>query len=518
MNFNELLHRPIADGRQFENLIPKIKCEFTYSGQGDTDLSIKNMKAVVEKFSSQMTEVAAVLKQSSLENTVEAVFNFCYDHFQYKADDEDQMLRSPACSWSERFIGIDCKSYSILASSILSEMNLTHYIRKIKQPSYEPTEYTHVYVVIPANQKTGSLNEGYYVIDGTVEDNQEPAFIGKSDLLMLKHYSSLNAPAPFALAAGLASGPDDEPAGATGTGQTVWGTATTQAGNYASGYVAQNSKGWFKKVNFENISAFFSKGCVGGTAYTDAWLTEDVLGMGKYCQLVMDEINVALATNNMPIFNAKVNEFIGMVHMFVHCAVTKTNSQQWNGCSRTNFFKLIDGANFYFNVLRPAFNAWLDKYFTYVVEGSRNYSVNNVTTPNNIMPFSGWVSNAPTQNIPFKMFTKKSGDIPVFQPTKYLFDLKTNPAAFNANDFLNSLQQAYNTIQNPTSIFTGGTNSGTPGTVPGSTPGNNSLQPVDTPKASNAGLNLVAGGLILGALVYGGMQVFGKDKPLKSTK
>lgn len=528
MNYDSLLHRPVAVGSEFEKLIPKIKCEFGYSGQGDTSLSIKNMKTVIEQFSWQMSKVATALEQGSLSDTVDSVFDFAFDHFQYKADGEDQYLRSPACSWTERFNGIDCKSYTIIASSILRELGIDHYIRKIKQPGFQPTEYTHVYVVVPLDQTSGSFDKGYYVIDGTVSDNTEPAFLQTSDLFMsgLKHFSSLNGVArynyPLHGTFGLASGPEDEPAGPTGNGstQTVWGTATTQAGNYASGYVSQQASGFFKKLSFKKVGEWFSTpmGCWGGTAYTDAWLTQDVEGMGKYCQLVLDEINVALATGNMTAFSNKVCEFTGMTKMFVFCVVAKIQERQWNGCSVNRLQKVALAAQFYHNVLLKAVETWLAEYFNATPTGqNRSFSYHDITTPNNIMPFCGWARAAQGWTVQKMNYIKKQQDIPVFQGTDYLYSLVQTPDNFNPQAFLQGLQTLWNVASNPGSIFNPGAGNGG-GTGSGSSQGGGIVTiPKKDDKPQNAGMNLLVGTLVLGALVYGGMEMFGKDKPLKKT-
>ena len=93
------------------------------------------------------------------------------------------MLRSPACSWASRHSGIDCKSYTIFGSTVLLNMGIKHYMRRIVQPSH-PDGYTHVYLVIPKNQKTANLNSGYYLIDGTINTEQELPYLKHDDVLM----------------------------------------------------------------------------------------------------------------------------------------------------------------------------------------------------------------------------------------------------------------------------------------------------------------------------------------------
>ena len=99
---------------------------------------------------------------------VSDIQNFLYWHLQYALDGEKQLLRSPACSWVSRFQGIDCKSYSIFASTILLNAGISHYMRRIKQKG-NPDAFTHVYVVVPIDQQSYDLSKEYYTIDGTID-------------------------------------------------------------------------------------------------------------------------------------------------------------------------------------------------------------------------------------------------------------------------------------------------------------------------------------------------------------
>ncbi|WP_275552710.1 hypothetical protein, partial [Tenacibaculum piscium] len=106
-----------------------------------------------------------------------------FHHFQYKIDGSNQNLRSPACSWSSRQSGIDCKSYSIFASTTLLNLGINHYLRRIKQSA--TAGFSHVYVIVPKNQKNPkNLKHGYFTIDGTLPTIEEPEFYEKSDIYM----------------------------------------------------------------------------------------------------------------------------------------------------------------------------------------------------------------------------------------------------------------------------------------------------------------------------------------------
>jgi hypothetical protein len=182
--FDTLLHRQIKNGLEFTALFQVARNAPTNLGHGDTFHSVKAMKNWVGQYYTQCNKIAPKLKRATVKQTTSEVYSFLYDHIQYKQDKALQQIRTPANSWLNRAVGIDCKSYSVFASCILMCLDIKHYIRQIKQPLYRANRFTHVYVVVPYNQATGSLSEGYYVIDATVKNNKEPLFITKDDTYM----------------------------------------------------------------------------------------------------------------------------------------------------------------------------------------------------------------------------------------------------------------------------------------------------------------------------------------------
>ena len=188
-NINQALRRKVRSDYP-QDIFPKVACKRTVLGDGDTFFSVRQIVTTIDTYYSQCDKIAKALKGRTLAITCRNVHNFLYHHFQYKADDEVQQLRSPACSWAQRFSGIDCKSYTILAGAILKAMGYNSYVRQIKQPfSQYPDEYSHVYLLVPASQKDNDLHKGYYVIDGTIPTMQETLFSEKADEIVtaMKH-------------------------------------------------------------------------------------------------------------------------------------------------------------------------------------------------------------------------------------------------------------------------------------------------------------------------------------------
>ncbi|WP_158651244.1 transglutaminase-like domain-containing protein [Pseudotamlana carrageenivorans] len=130
------------------------------------------MKKVILQTLGETKKLAEKLKGSTVNETVKNIKDFVYWHVQYKQDITDQQLYSPSHTWAKRATGVDCKSYSIMVSSILTNLGIENSLRQIKQISYKPDYWTHVYVVLPAHN---------LVIDGTVVYNHEPLYIEYHD-------------------------------------------------------------------------------------------------------------------------------------------------------------------------------------------------------------------------------------------------------------------------------------------------------------------------------------------------
>lgn len=188
LNISEALRRPIQNGSSFSAYIKDSTCKpFDYgNGNNSTIEGVEFMADLIKKSSYQVKKLAKKLKKSTVESTVNSVHSFLTTYIQYDADAQLQRLRSPGCSWSVRKTGIDCKSFSIFAGALLSEMGISFALRQIKQPSFYPDQYTHVYVVVPNNQKITSATQmdSYYNLDATVLDNKEVVYIAKKDKFM----------------------------------------------------------------------------------------------------------------------------------------------------------------------------------------------------------------------------------------------------------------------------------------------------------------------------------------------
>lgn len=191
------LYRPLKDGSEFTPLIAKPKCKRISEGKGNTYFSVQKMSEVVSEYSWHTTQLAKLLQNRSLNlaELCQNIQDFLYWHIQYLQDGKDQLLRSPGCSWKERFTGVDCKSYSVFAASILRELGIKSFFRRVSYTKGEP--YKHVYVVVPINQESPDLENkySYFFIDGTINRNvnalYEPFYYKNHDFMSyeLDHYT-----------------------------------------------------------------------------------------------------------------------------------------------------------------------------------------------------------------------------------------------------------------------------------------------------------------------------------------
>ena len=172
-------YRPIQDGKQFEQFfgIPDEKDKVVIQ-DGEVEDTVELMKKVVWRYLNDTKKIAEYLKGSSIRETCENIWNFLYNHIQYKLDKRGlEQLRRPCRSWNERTTGIDCDCFSIFVSSILTNLKTPHNFRITK---YDQDIFQHVYVVVPTEDK-----KSYYTIDCVLSRfNYEKPFTEKKDFIM----------------------------------------------------------------------------------------------------------------------------------------------------------------------------------------------------------------------------------------------------------------------------------------------------------------------------------------------
>ncbi|MFB9098998.1 MULTISPECIES: hypothetical protein [Flavobacterium] len=423
----------------------------------------------------QAVLLAPEFKKQSLKETCQSIHSFLYWHFQYKQDEKPQMVRSLNCSWLERFTGIDCKSYSVNGGIILKQLGIKFYIRKIiqevKKHDIGLGNYSHVYLIVPLNQTTGSLNQGYYTIDGTLPHTTEPFYIKEKSFFMdnnLPHYS-LNGP----------SGLHGEEA-------------------------EENT--WLDN-NWESIKSKLS--CWGGSAYDLNRAKSDMEGILGILHTHLENINTSLASDNMQALATSVNRFIGIAAWNASLVGTKRSHSWPSDCTKNNLKITHEAYNFYRYEVTNALMIYLDTYFTGIQNGSVVYGRVSRSGEGVQEAYTGewatWEDQDIVFDIPFVKYTPKPNiNIPAFEITPYVG--QTNTSNFDVGTFLQGLSNIIKTIGG--SSGGGSTGSGT-GTGSGfEYDNNNPDNPTYKPSTSKAVLGWSAA-LVLGGIAFTKM----KDKP-----
>ncbi|PKH51416.1 hypothetical protein CXF68_12315 [Tenacibaculum sp. Bg11-29] len=181
---NSALYRNVKTHTKYDRYFTKTPCKATFLGSYTTTGGMQQMVEWAFKYKNFTKEISKKLKGRNLKETVANIYQFTYDHIQYQADGYDQQLRSPSCTWNVRLEGVDCKSYSLFVSTILTNLNIPHSFRKVKQPS-SPSRWSHVYVQIPSGNET-------LIIDPTLRVNTEVKYIQKEDMEVKLDYYGLH--------------------------------------------------------------------------------------------------------------------------------------------------------------------------------------------------------------------------------------------------------------------------------------------------------------------------------------
>jgi len=192
---NLLLKHPILLGNEFNQYIENPKNERISLEIGDTFYTVDIIKKFINKYHIQVERLAKQLQGNTLGETVKNIHQFIRNYIQYEIDETLQRMRTPANIWQNRKLGTDCKGMTTFAGALLKNMGISFYIRQIKQMYHQPELWTHVFIIVPLDQKTGSLNSGNIILDATMELGKNPKIKEKHDVFMQKlEHIGLNAP------------------------------------------------------------------------------------------------------------------------------------------------------------------------------------------------------------------------------------------------------------------------------------------------------------------------------------
>lgn len=451
---NRLLHRNIKTGVKYNKYFNSSSCKVVPLANGDTKVAIQQMQKWAYQYAHQCKQIAQVLKKSTLKAYVSNIHQFLYWHIQYSIDGENQNLKSPDCAWQTRKIGTDCKSYSIFASCILLSAGVKHYLRRIKQPNIMENAFTHVYVVIPTNQDTANLSEGYLTLDATTNNNIEVPFTQTHDVYMEPKLPINGLAFTWSDIGGLFNG-----------NASCWG-------------------GTYDKPDYEKFAQLVTNAF--DSMYYPLNDTIRSLRAGD----IQDSVNEIIKSSRL---------------LLVH--TTNCANYDWNSaCSRdtTKGFKSV--AQYFHDVTTKALLPFLDKYFTYrTTEVSMRVDSYSFPTQQGGSgmkknEFGGF--NVKVDQL--EGLTLKSGvtTIPKFEFTPYMLE-KINTSGFDFNSFLETL------VNVGVNVAGGNTGTGT-GTATGNgtvTVGDNQNPNAGGGQVQQAGTStaqkVIVGGLLASALWFG---------------
>lgn len=444
---DKMLRRRIYEVSPFEGLIPPANGGThnfeNVNEYSDTFDTLEFMAYWSELHYMQLQKVAPLLLGNTLAETVRNIYLFEYQNFQYKLDGQLQQLYTPARAWSNRKIGIDCKSYSVIASAILLNLGIPHAFRMVKQtgvvnPDFpnewllDPDAWTHVYVIVPDKNNT------YHVIDATTHDNSEVSVIKKHDLFMknLKHVG-LSSPNPYGRPHGVGCG-------CNGLG-----------------------------LNLSDVQGMVSNlSCIGGSAYTDGILKKNLNLLNSKFSGIVQKINTAVQQKDMAALGAAVSDYKITGNLLQTVFKKRKASKSWNSCSSKNFDATLKAIAFFKDKCGMALDAWLAEYFSKGTIASTLSLTNQgweVGHENGTGFWGMGLTPYTTVTEPKYNWTVQSdtAQVPAFAINEYLLAIEKSGTAFNLGTFLSGLSTIAGSFQNPSnsngSGTSGGSGSGTSG-------------------------------------------------------
>ena len=155
--------RTIQSLKEYQHLIPP-QSELQQKGiimipDATVNDTVSFMHKVAKTYSPDTSELAKTLKRDNLKDTIQAIFDFVYEHIQYVPDNKlkEQVRRPLRTLYDQKG---DCDCYATLIGSILTNLNIPF---KFRIAAYNGKPYyQHVYVIVP-------YSGGYYVCDPVLD-------------------------------------------------------------------------------------------------------------------------------------------------------------------------------------------------------------------------------------------------------------------------------------------------------------------------------------------------------------
>lgn len=168
--------RILKTGAEFTRLMPpstgRTVTRKSVAGTADT---INLVKRVVAQTLSQTASIAPLLKGQTLKETCRNIWQWVYQHIQYAPDAAGfEQIREPARIWADRTTGVDCDDYTVIVSSILTNLKISHVLRVT---AYK-RDWQHIYPIVPKDGNARkpldqSRDRNSYIVIDCVPDHYD---------------------------------------------------------------------------------------------------------------------------------------------------------------------------------------------------------------------------------------------------------------------------------------------------------------------------------------------------------
>ena len=180
--------RHIRATKSFDHLIPQsIQKDTVVVGSGKAKLedTLQLMQVVVQQTKKDTEKLSKVLKGTTKVDTCKRIWDFVYQHIQYKMDKTGiEQVRRPSRTWSDRMTGVDCDCYTVFIGSILTNLGIPFTMRITKYGGKH--HFQHVYPIVPTPN-------GYITMDCVTDQfNHEVPFSEKQDIVLTKKIININ--------------------------------------------------------------------------------------------------------------------------------------------------------------------------------------------------------------------------------------------------------------------------------------------------------------------------------------
>jgi hypothetical protein len=149
--------RHIKPGYEYDHLFPKPENDNkTIRRNANVYHTVSFIPKCVQETIEQTKLIAQKLKGRTIYDTCSNIWHFVYKHINYKKDEEGfEQIRSPSRTWHDRTRGVDCDCYSVIISSILTNLGIPHILRITK---YHRDYFQHIYPIVPNGARSITID------------------------------------------------------------------------------------------------------------------------------------------------------------------------------------------------------------------------------------------------------------------------------------------------------------------------------------------------------------------------